>query len=47
MDFLKSFLLSLFNLLVLLELRIALPLPLDDQEEDAGGDADDGGEDNT
>ena len=44
MDFLKTFLLSLLYLLVLLELRIALPLPLDDQEEDAGGDAEDDGE---
>ena len=29
---------------MLLELRVGLPLPLDDQEEDAGGDAEDDGE---
>ena len=46
MDVLKVFLLLSFsNLLeVLVELRIGLPLPFDDQEEDAGGDAEDDGE---
>ena len=37
-----GFLLLFSNLLV--ELRIGLPLPLDDQEEDAGGNAEDDGE---
>ena len=44
MDVLKAVLLLFSNLWVLVELRIGLPLPLDDQKEDAGGDAENDGE---